>query len=84
MLDMPDKTGREGILKIHARGKKFATKIDWDRIADRTVGFSGADLENMVNEAAILAARENRKQENASTINKDKVKLKNDRRGHRI
>jgi len=61
VLDMPDKEGRLAILKIHARGKKFATKgIDWGRVADRTVGFSGADLENMLNEAAILAARENR------------------------
>jgi len=57
VLDMPDKEGRESILKIHARGKKFAAKIDWGKVADRTVGFSGADLENMLNEAAILAAR---------------------------
>jgi len=57
MLDMPDKVGREGILKIHARGKKFAKGIDWGGVADRTVGFSGADLENMLNEAAIHAAR---------------------------
>jgi len=61
ILDMPDKEGRLAILKIHARGKKFVTRgIDWGRVADRTVGFSGADLENMLNEAAILAARENR------------------------
>ncbi len=59
-LDMPDKEGRLAILKIHARGKKFAKEIDWERIADRTVGFSGADLENMLNEAAILAARGNK------------------------
>ena len=56
VLDMPDKEGRNRILKIHARGKKFVTNIDWNRIADRTVGFSGADLENMLNEAAIHAA----------------------------
>lgn len=61
VLDMPDKEGREAILKIHARGKKFATKVDWGKIADRTVGFSGADLENMLNEAAILAARANKR-----------------------
>lgn len=60
VLDMPDKEGREAILKIHARGKKFSRSIDWGRVADRTVGFSGADLENMLNEAAILAARENK------------------------
>lgn len=56
-LDMPDKEGRESILKIHANGKKFARGIKWERIAERTVGFSGADLENMLNEAAINAAR---------------------------
>ncbi|MBX4205754.1 ATP-dependent zinc metalloprotease FtsH [Candidatus Microgenomates bacterium] len=59
-LDMPDKEGRVDILKIHAKGKKFVDNINWDRIADRTVGFSGADLENMLNEAAIGAARENK------------------------
>lgn len=58
VLDMPDKEGRAAILKIHARGKKFVKSVDWGRVADRTVGFSGADLENMLNEAAILAARE--------------------------
>ena len=57
-LDMPDKEGRLAILKIHSRGKKFAKGINWTKIADRTVGFSGADLENMLNEAAIHAARE--------------------------
>ena len=56
-LDMPDKEGRVAILKIHSKGKLFASKIDWDRIADRTASFSGADLENMLNEAAISAAR---------------------------
>jgi len=60
MLDMPDKEGREAILKIHARGKKFVRGINWAKVSDRTVGFSGADLENMLNEAAILAARENK------------------------
>ena len=56
-LDMPDKEGRLAILTIHAKGKKFAKGIGWQKIADRTVGFSGADLENMLNEAAIQAAR---------------------------
>ncbi len=56
-LDMPDKEGRDDIMKIHARGKKFGKKINWEKIAERTVGFSGADLENMLNEAAIQAAR---------------------------
>ena len=60
VLDMPDKEGRLAILKIHARGKKFIRGISWGKVADRTVGFSGADLENMLNEAAILAAREDK------------------------
>jgi cell division protease FtsH len=76
MLDMPDKEGRKGILKIHARGKKFAKKINWDRVADRTVGFSGADLENMLNEAAILAARENKNEINMDDIEESATKVK--------
>ncbi|HZJ18452.1 MAG TPA: ATP-dependent zinc metalloprotease FtsH [Patescibacteria group bacterium] len=57
VLDMPDVNGRKSILSIHARGKPFDKDVSWDKIARRTVGFSGADLENMLNEAAILAAR---------------------------
>jgi len=60
VLDMPDKEGRRAILKIHAKGKSFIKGVSWEKVADRTVGFSGADLENMLNEAAILAARENK------------------------
>ena len=56
-LTLPDIEGRKAILKIHARNKPFVKDIDWDKVAKRTVGFSGADLENMLNEAAILAAR---------------------------
>lgn len=59
-LDMPDIEGRKAILAIHATGKPFAKEVDWERIAKRTVGFTGADLENMLNEAAILIAREDR------------------------
>jgi len=55
-LDMPDVVGREAILAIHAKGKPFVPGVDWKKVAKRTVGFSGADLENMLNEAAILAA----------------------------
>jgi len=61
VLDLPDMEGRKAILKIHAKGKPVDEKIDWDKVAKRTVGFSGADLENMLNEAAILAARGNKK-----------------------
>ncbi|MFH0864377.1 MAG: ATP-dependent zinc metalloprotease FtsH [Candidatus Gottesmanbacteria bacterium] len=57
ILDMPDIEGRKAILSIHMRGKPFVKEVDWDKVARRTVGFSGADLENMLNESAILAAR---------------------------
>lgn len=58
ILDYPDVEGREAILKIHAKGKPFDKAVSWDKIAKRTVGFSGADIENMLNEAAIAAARQ--------------------------
>ncbi|MBI2420953.1 MAG: ATP-dependent zinc metalloprotease FtsH [Candidatus Levybacteria bacterium] len=60
-LELPDVEGRKAILKIHAKGKPFDSGVDWTKAAKRTVGFSGADLENMLNEAAILAARDNKK-----------------------
>lgn len=56
VLDLPDIEGRKAILRIHEMGKPLAKNVDWDKVAKRTVGFSGADLENMLNEAAILAA----------------------------
>jgi len=76
MLDMPDKEGRKAILKIHAKGKKFAKNIDWELAADRTVGFSGADLENMLNESAILTARGGKDQIEMSDINEAATKVK--------
>lgn len=57
MIDRPDVKGRLGILNIHARGKPLADDADLEQIAKRTAGFSGADLANIVNEAALLAAR---------------------------
>ncbi len=60
-LDLPDIEGRKKILQIHKKGKPFTNGFDWTKVAKRTVGFSGADLENMLNEAAILAARGNKK-----------------------
>ena len=57
VLDFPDVEGRKKIIAIHAKGKPFEAGVDWDKVAKRTVGFSGADLENMLNEAAIMAAR---------------------------
>lgn len=59
-LDLPDRADREEILKIHARMKPFAEDVNLVLIAERTPGFSGADLYSLMNEAAILAARENR------------------------
>jgi cell division protease FtsH len=61
VLDRPDMRGREAILKVHARGKPLAPGVDLVKVAKSTPGFVGADLENLVNEAAILAARRNLK-----------------------
>ncbi len=61
VIDLPDIKGRKAILEIHARGKPLAKEVDFETIAKETPGFSGADLANVVNEAAILAARRNRK-----------------------
>lgn len=60
VLDLPDIKDRHGILKIHSRGKPLAPDVNLREIAERTPGFSGADLENLVNEAAIAAAKENK------------------------
>ena len=59
-VSLPDKNGREAILKVHARNKKLDADVDLEALARRTPGFSGADLENVLNEAAILAVRENK------------------------
>ena len=60
-VNTPDVRGREAILKVHARNKPLANEVNFKTVARMTSGFSGADLENLLNEAAILAARENRK-----------------------
>ena len=62
VLDLPDINEREEILKIHCRGKPLALNVNLKEVTERTPGFSGADLANVVNEAAILAARRNRPQ----------------------
>ena len=59
-VSLPDAAGREAILKVHARNKKINSAVDFKALAKRTVGFSGADLDNVLNEAAILAVRENK------------------------
>jgi cell division protease FtsH len=61
VLDRPDIEGRRGILEVHVRGKPLAKDVDLGVLARQTPGFVGADIENLVNEAAILAARRNRK-----------------------
>ena len=76
VLDMPDIQGRGAILKIHAQGKPFAESVNWERIAKQTVGFSGADLENMLNEAAILAARSNKKSIEMEDLEEAATKVK--------
>ncbi len=60
VVDLPDMNGREAILKVHARNVKLAKDVDLRRIAQQTPGFSGADLANLINEAALLAARRNK------------------------
>jgi cell division protease FtsH len=62
MVAQPDLVGRKGILRVHARGKPIAPDADLDVIARRTPGFTGADLANVINEAALLTARSNGKQ----------------------
>ena len=61
-LDLPDIEGRKAILKVHASGKPLAPEVKFDALAKETPGFSGADLSNLINEAAIMAARGNKKQ----------------------
>ena len=61
IIDLPDIKDREAILKIHAKGKPLGENVNLNMIAQRTPGFSGADLENVLNEAAILTARKNKK-----------------------
>ena len=61
VVDIPDVKGREEILKVHARNKPLAENVDLSVLARRTPGFTGADLENLMNEAALLSARRNKK-----------------------
>lgn len=61
LVGYPDVKGREAILKVHTRNKPLAPEVDLETIAKSTVGFTGADLENLVNEASLLAARKNKK-----------------------
>lgn len=76
IVDFPDVEGRKEIVKIHARGKPFDETVKWDKVAKRTVGFSGADLENMLNEAAIHAARAAKTKISSEDIEEAATKVK--------
>ena len=65
-LDSPDIKGRTEILKVHVKGKPLAEDVDFETVAKQTIGFSGADLANLVNESAILAARRNKTETSAA------------------
>ncbi|MGG1313971.1 ATP-dependent zinc metalloprotease FtsH [Cohnella laeviribosi] len=67
-VDRPDVKGREAVLKVHARNKPLSKDVRLDTIAKRTTGFTGADLENLLNEAALIAARKNKKEINMAEI----------------
>ncbi|MBI4080286.1 MAG: ATP-dependent metallopeptidase FtsH/Yme1/Tma family protein [Candidatus Levybacteria bacterium] len=76
VLDLPDVEGRKAILTIHAKGKPFDAGVNWEKVAKRTVGFSGADLENMLNESAILAARLGKKAIDMKDLEEAATKVK--------
>ena len=86
ILDMPDIEDRDEILQIHAKGKPLADGVDLHRVAVRTPGFSGADLANLLNEAALLAARHDKKEVSQDDIldSIEKVMLGPARRSRRI
>ncbi len=75
VVEAPDVKGREEILKVHARGKPLGDDVDLAQIAQTTAGFTGADLENLLNEAAIMAAKEDRVYINQADIQKAFVKV---------
>ena len=84
MIDLPDRKDREEILKVHARSKPLGADVKLVVIAERTPGFSGADLASLMNEGAILAARENRKEVTQYDLIRsiEKVMLGPERRSH--
>ncbi len=84
VLDLPDVHDREEILKIHGKGKPLVSSVNLREIAERTPGFSGADLANLMNEAAILAARRNQTQVAQTELLEsiDKVLLGPERKSH--
>ncbi len=83
-VNLPDLEERKYILGIHARTKPFDPEVNWERVAKRTVGFSGADLENMLNEAAIAVAREIRLHITMADIEEASLKVKYGRSKKRL
>ncbi|MCD8239532.1 MAG: ATP-dependent zinc metalloprotease FtsH [Clostridiales bacterium] len=75
VVNTPDLKGREDILKVHSRNKKIHPSVDLKTVAKTTPGFTGADLENLLNEAALLAARQNKKAFDMDDINKAYIKV---------
>lgn len=76
VVELPDIEGRKSILMIYGKNKPIHKDVNWDAVAKRTVGFSGADLENMLNEAAISVARHNRKEVTMHDIEEAATKVK--------
>lgn len=76
VVPMPDMKGRRAILEVHAKNKKFDNIEDLETLAKKTVGYSGADLENLLNEAAIMAAKENRKKISHEDLMESYLKVK--------
>src|SRR5690625_87209 len=85
-VDLPSQNARAEILKIHARNKPMADEVDFDRVARGTPGFSGADLENLLNEAALYAGRDRKEEISMEEISKarDKVLMGLEREGMQI
>ncbi len=86
VIDLPDRRDREGILKIHSRKKPLGPDVDMAVVAERTPGFSGAELYSLMNEGAILAARENRKEVTQYDLIRsiEKVMLGPERKSHML
>ena len=78
IIDYPDLKGREAILKIHAQGKPIDESVSFEKLAKRTVGYSGADIENMLNEAAILTARVGKETLTMLELGPEKKRLQSD------
>ena len=75
VVDAPDVVGREAILKVHSKGKPLAADVDLSVLAKTTIGFSGADLENLMNEAALLSARNGEKEISMANLEESIMKV---------